>query len=89
MLTRGRPAGERDVAATTARARVGPAMMFGYIGYIWAMFGCCTLVGVFGGSAAFLYGVARRRGIREGQANIVVERIETPEDEPPSGGDGA
>ncbi len=64
-------------------------MMFGYIGYIWAMFGCCTLVGVIAGSAAFLYGVGRRRGQGGAQATFTVERIETGDDQTPEGEDGA
>jgi hypothetical protein len=64
-------------------------MMFGYIGYIWAMFGCCTLVGVFGGSALFLYGVGRRRAQQGGQSVVTVERIEPTPEEKPGGGDAA
>jgi hypothetical protein len=65
-------------------------MMFGYIGYIWAMFGCCTLVGVFGGSAVFLYGVGRRRAEREGIAVVTVEPVPKPDEKPPeSGGDAS
>jgi hypothetical protein len=64
-------------------------MMFGYIGYIWAMFGCCTLVCVFGGSAVFLYGVGRRRTQREGVAIVTVEQMDKPGEETPPGGGAA
>lgn len=60
-------------------------MGFGYIGYIWALFGCCTLLTVFAGSAAFLYGVGRRREQRGGQASVSVEQIAKPGDEGPEG----
>lgn len=48
-------------------------MTFGYIGYIWAMSGCCLLSVVFGGSAAFLYGLGRRRAERDGEPTVTVE----------------
>lgn len=35
-------------------------MTFGYLGYIWAMLGCAIFSIVVGGSAVFLYAVARR-----------------------------
>jgi hypothetical protein len=35
-------------------------MTFGYLGYIWAIFGCSVFALVVGGSALFLYAVGRR-----------------------------
>ena len=35
-------------------------MTFGYLGYIWAIFGCAIFGAIFLGSAMFLYGLARR-----------------------------
>jgi hypothetical protein len=64
-------------------------MMFGYIGYIWAMLGCCTLFCVFGGSAVFLYGLGRRREQRLGQAVVTVESVGKPDAEKPESKDGA
>jgi hypothetical protein len=53
----------------------------GYVGYIWALFGCCTLAFVFGGSAAFLYAYGKRRERREGVPTVTVDRVGG--DEPP------
>jgi hypothetical protein len=63
-------------------------MTFGYIGYIWAMFGCCTLFGVFGGSAALLYWVGRKRDREAGGGpSVSVDRVDR--DGPPGGGGSA
>lgn len=35
-------------------------MTFGYLGYVWALLGCSIFTIVLGGSAAFLYVIARR-----------------------------
>lgn len=62
-------------------------MGFGYIGYIWALFGCCTLSLVFGGSAAFLYAYGRRRDQRDGAPSVTIDRVD--DDPGPGGGDAA
>ncbi len=49
-------------------------MGFGYIGYIWALFGCCTLFSVLAGSAAFLYHLGRKRDERGESATVTVEQ---------------
>jgi len=49
---------------------------FGYIGYIWALFGCCTLSVVFGCSAAFLYAYGRRRDREDGSPSVTVDRMD-------------
>jgi hypothetical protein len=51
-------------------------MGFGYIGYIWALLGCCTLTVVFGGSAAFLYAYGRRREREDGVPSVTVDRVD-------------
>lgn len=58
-------------------------MGFGYIGYIWAMFGCCTLSIVFGASATFLYAYGRKREREEGRPSVSVDRVDGE-----NGGDG-
>ena len=58
-------------------------MTFGYLGYLWAMFGCCTLSVVFGGSAAFLYRLGRQREREPGAPTVSVESILTPDDPRP------
>lgn len=62
-------------------------MGFGYIGYIWALLGCCTLTTVFGGSAAFLYAYGRRRDRVDGAPTVSVDRVD--EGEKNGGGGGA
>ena len=64
-------------------------MSFGYIGYIWALFGCCTLFAVFSGSAALLYGIGRRQERRDGPPSVTVERVIAADEEKPEGGAGA
>ena len=54
----------------------GAVMGYGYIGYIWSLFGCCTLLGVFAGSAAFLYAVGRRRERRGENPSVTVVRLD-------------
>lgn len=71
---------------TGLRARVGAAMGFGYIGYIWALFGCCTLTIVFGGSAALLYAYGRRQDRAQGAPSVSVDRVD---DDAPKGGGGS
>ena len=61
-------------------------MMFGYIGYIWAMMGCCTLATVFGGSAVLLYGVGRRRNAERGEAIVTIESVDPAKDDAGPGG---
>jgi hypothetical protein len=61
-------------------------MGFGYIGYIWALFGCCTLLVVFGGSAVFLYAYGRKRDREDGAPTVSVDRVG---DETKPGGGGA
>lgn len=51
-------------------------MTFGYLGYIWALMGCCCLSLVFGGSALALYAVARKDRDGGNEAKITVERID-------------
>ena len=64
------------------RARVGDAMTFGYVGYIWALFGCCSLGVVFGGSAAFLYAYGKRRDRERGAPTVTVDRVDTEREGP-------
>ncbi|MFO0684120.1 MAG: hypothetical protein U0234_18855 [Sandaracinus sp.] len=52
-------------------------MTFGYIGYIWAMSGCCVLGGVFGGGAAVLYAYGRRLDRQRGAPAVTVERVDS------------
>lgn len=60
-------------------------MGFGYIGYIWALVGCCTLGFVFSTSAAFLYAYGRRRDRALGAPTVTVDRVDGPD----SGGGAA
>jgi hypothetical protein len=61
-------------------------MGFGYIGYIWALSGCCTLSIVFGGSAVFLYSYGKRRDAEDGAPAVTVDRVDG---EGPGGGGAA
>lgn len=58
-------------------------MTFGYIGYIWALLGCACFGVIFGGSAVFLYGVARRGRDTEGEKKITVEQLGKDDKGPP------
>lgn len=64
-------------------------MAFGYVGYIWAMLGCCSLGVVFGGSAAFLYAYGRRRDREQGAPSVTVERVGGDDRGKPGGGSAA
>lgn len=60
-------------------------MTFGYLGYIWAMLGCSLFGAVVGGSALFLYGIARRAEKRGSAPRVVVEDLSKPSpSKPPS-----
>jgi hypothetical protein len=59
-------------------------MVIGYVGYIWALAGCCSLSVVFGGSAALLYAYGRRRDRDEGAPTVTVNRVDRDDDQ--SGG---
>ena len=89
MLLHPTPAGNDEdlrgaVGATACQSR--GAMGFGYIGYIWALSGCCTLGVVFGGSAAFLYSYGKRRDRELGVPAVSVDRVDR---EGPGCGDAA
>jgi hypothetical protein len=73
-------------AAHTSAWQSRGAMGFGYIGYIWALSGCCTLGVVFGGSAAFLYSYGKRREAQEGTPSVTVDRVDR---DGPNGGGAA
>jgi len=60
-------------------------MAFGYVGYIWALFGCCSLAFAFGASGAFLYAYGKRRDRIEGAPTVTVDHIDRPEDGPKGG----
>ncbi len=62
-------------------------MTFGYIGYIWALSGCCVLGAVFGGGAAVLYAYGRRLDRQRGAPSVTVERVDA--GEPRGPGDAA
>ena len=51
-------------------------MVIGYVGYIWALFGCCSLAVVCAGSAAFLYAYGRRRDREDGAPAVTVDRVD-------------
>lgn len=53
-------------------------MTFGYLGYIWAILGCGSLVMVFGLSAAILYGWSRRTRDSRLQPTIRVDSVPLP-----------
>lgn len=52
-------------------------MTFGYLGYIWALLGCAIFGVVVGGSALFLYAIARR-GEGAGGPTHSVEEVPLP-----------
>jgi len=58
-------------------------MAFGYIGYIWALIGCCSLGIAFGGSAALLYAYGKRRDREEGAPAVTVDRVDDAGPKPP------
>ena len=58
-------------------------MTFGYLGYIWALLGCGCFGLVFGGTAAVLYGVARRDRDARGGPTITVDPVKRPGGDPP------
>lgn len=62
-------------------------MVIGYVGYIWALFGCCSLAVVFAGSAALLYAYGRRRDREDGAPAVTVDRVDRADGD--GGGGGA
>ncbi len=50
-------------------------MTFGYLGYIWAIFGCALFSMVIGGSAVFLYAIGRRGRRAAQEPTITVETL--------------
>lgn len=73
------------VRAAPLRARVSRFMSFGYIGYIWSLCGCASLVLVALGGAGALYAWARRT--RAVEPTTHVEKIGL--GGPPDGGSAA
>jgi len=59
-------------------------MTFGYLGYIWAMLCCALFAGVVGGSALFLYAIARRSRGAGGPTGHSVESLPLGSREPGS-----
>jgi hypothetical protein len=64
-------------------------MGFGYIGYIWALIGCCSLGLVFGGSATFLYAYGRRKDREQGAPSVTVDRVDDTDESGPRRGGGS
>lgn len=52
----------------------------GWVGYVFAMFGCVLFVGLVGGSTLLLYGYARVKSRTRPDARVVVERVSSRDD---------
>ena len=67
-----------------ARANVRSRMTFGYVGYVWAIFGCSLVSLFFGAVAGVLYLIGRR--VDRAAPRTAVEAVPLAGEGAPAGG---